>query len=167
MPRSCLGVRMTGRPLLHRHPGEDRRRFSTAKLVIQRLALRCTSEAGFVAASYLPVCSRDRAAYATGASLACRRPSHTLFASPKTLSPPRSPQHRHPGEGRDPAPCASLYLRSWIRDGLALACVLPRPGRLRSGRFTRLPASESLFLCWPKVKVTKKKWPQIKSSEQH
>src|ERR1700761_4368889 len=147
---------MTGRPLLHRHPGESRRRFSTAKLVIQRLALRCTSEAGFVAASYLPVCSRDRAAYATGASLACRRPSHTLFASPKTLSPRRSSPHRHPGEGRRRFSTAKLVIQrlaassygiSRFRDDLALARELPRPGRLRNGRFTRLQATESYSLC--------------------
>jgi len=30
---------------------------------------------------------------------------------------------------------------------------LPRPGRLRGGRFDRLPPLESLFFCWPKRKV--------------
>src|SRR5579859_2334561 len=35
-----------------------------------------------------------------------------------------------------------------------------RPGcRLRGGRFDRLPALESLFFCWPKRKVTQRKWP--------
>ena len=36
---------------------------------------------------------------------------------------------------------------------------LPRSGRLRSGRFDRLPPLESLFFCWPKRKVTQRKWP--------
>ncbi|MET3653812.1 hypothetical protein ABIC75_003549 [Dyella japonica] len=31
--------------------------------------------------------------------------------------------------------------------------------RLRSGRFDRLPPLESLFFCWPKRKVTQRKWP--------
>src|SRR5579859_252353 len=31
--------------------------------------------------------------------------------------------------------------------------------RLRSGRFDRLPTLESLFFCWPKRKVTQRKWP--------
>src|SRR6202012_4825564 len=115
-----IGAFPPKRHLLQRHPGERRRRFSTAKLVIQRLA-------------------------------------------------------------------ASSYRRSGFRDGFLLACVIRRPGRLRSGRFPRLPASESLSLCWPthavrmakparraedlqvrsKEKVTKEKWPQITSSEQH
>ena len=154
-------------PLLHRHPGEGRRRFTTAKLVIQRLALRSPLEAGFVTASYLPVCSRDRAAYATGVSFAYRHASHVLFASRKSLSPlpplPTSSSRRRPGSSA----LRLVVLQSGIRDGLVLACVSPRPGRLRSGRFTRLPASESLSLCWPKEKVTKEKWPQITSSEQH
>jgi len=37
--------------------------------------------------------------------------------------------------------------------------VFPRPGRLRGGRFDRLPPLESLFSCWPKRKVTQRKWP--------
>jgi len=36
---------------------------------------------------------------------------------------------------------------------------VPRPGRLRGGRFDRLPPLESLFFCWPKRKVTQRKWP--------
>jgi len=40
---------------------------------------------------------------------------------------------------------------------------IPRPGRLRSGRSVRLPAPGSLFLCWPKAKVTKKKWPKSRT----
>jgi hypothetical protein len=31
--------------------------------------------------------------------------------------------------------------------------------RLRGGRFDRLPPLESLFFCWPKRKVTQRKWP--------
>src|ERR1700744_1471146 len=88
-------------PFLHRHPGEGRRRFTTAKLVIQRLALRSPLEAGFVTASYLPVCLRDRAAYATGVSFASRLASQFLFASRKSLSPlppfPPSSSRRTPG----------------------------------------------------------------------
>src|ERR1700761_9482752 len=145
-------------PLLHRHPGEGRRRFTTAKLVIQRLALRSPLEAGYVTASYLPVCSRDWAAYATGVSFAYRHASHVLFASRKSLSPlpplpplPTSSSRRRPealynSEAGHPAPCASSYCRSWIRAGLVLARVFPRPGRLCSGRFEPLPTSESLSL---------------------
>ena len=96
--------------------------------------LRRTAEAGFVAASYLPVCSCDRAACAAGVSNTCRRPSHFLFPSLKTLPSLRSPLHRHPGERRRRFSTAklviqrlpaSLSLRSWIRGGLVLASYLP------------------------------------------
>ena len=36
---------------------------------------------------------------------------------------------------------------------------ISRTGRLRGGRFDVLPAAESLFFCWPKRKVTQRKWP--------
>jgi len=109
-------------PLLHRHPGEGRRRFTTAKLVIQRLALRSPLEAGFVTASYLPVCSRDRAAYATGVSFAYRHESHVLFASRKSLSPlpplPTSSSRRRPGS-------SALPLRRTSEAGFVTASYLP------------------------------------------
>jgi len=37
---------------------------------------------------------------------------------------------------------------------------LPPACRLRRGRFDRLPPLESLFFCWPKRKVTQRKWPE-------
>ena len=56
----------------------------------------------------------------------------------------RSGRFRPPAGGR----VDFLWLRTWWRTG-----------RLRSGRFDGLPAAESLFFCWPKRKVTQRKWP--------
>src|SRR6202012_1103596 len=68
-------------------------------------------------------------------------PGYFLFTPDlKALRPPDRLRRSH---------AASLCFGSWIRVGLVLACVVGRPGRLRSGRFTRVPASESLSLCWP------------------
>ena len=51
-----------------------------------------------------------------------------------------------------------------IQFRLSSIVALPRSGRLRSGRFDRLPPLESLFFCWPKRKVTQRKWPQSHGS---
>jgi hypothetical protein len=66
------GTRQTAEALyfLARHSCAGRRRFTTAKLVIQSLG------------SWLSR-FRQRAAYAAGVSTACRQPSHFSFAGPK------------------------------------------------------------------------------------
>ena len=43
------------------------------------------------------------------------------------------------------------------RQGAAYDAKLVPVGR--GGRFDRLPPTESLFFCWPKRKVTQRKWP--------
>jgi hypothetical protein len=59
---------------------------------------------------------------------------------------------RHPCEGRDPAP-------RWLVFAVSPDRAFPLEGCLRGARFDRLPTLESLFFCWPKRKVTQRKWP--------
>ena len=102
-------------------------------------------------------CNLSYTVISAKAGIQLRYPSYTVIPAKAGI------QSRYPSYVVIPAKAgiqcltASLYCRSWIRGGLVLACVIPRPGRLRSGRFTRLPASESLSLCWPKEKVTKER----------
>src|SRR6202012_4924662 len=64
---------------------------------------------------------------------------------------------RHSCEGRKRFTTAELVIqhrRLWSSPRtLSQGC------RLRSGRFDRLPTLKSLFFCWPKRKVTQRKWP--------
>jgi len=63
---------------------------------------------------------------------------------------------RHSCEGRNP-----VTLRCGYRDSFDRPCAaIPPACRLRGGRFDRLPPLESLFFCWPKRKVTQRKWPE-------
>jgi len=71
---------------------------------------------------------------------------------------------RHSGAGRRRFSTAEGWSSSasglGYRDNFGRAfVVLPPACRLRGGRFDRLPPLESLFFCWPKRKVTQRKWP--------
>ncbi len=67
--------------------------------------------------------------------------------------------HRHPGAGRKRFTTAEGWSSSF-GSGQSSPRTFPPACRLRGGRFDRLPTLESLFFCWPKRKVTQRKWPE-------